>query len=50
MEEILFGPSSRADGTVNYIGSLRRTMATTGYLEVKELQRVDMVVAPYEPH
>lgn len=49
MEEILFGPSSRADGTVNYIGSLRRTMATTGYLEVKELQRVDMVVAPYEP-
>ncbi|MGI6786870.1 MAG: GuaB3 family IMP dehydrogenase-related protein [Gleimia sp.] len=50
MEEIMLGPSSRANGTVNYIGSLRRTMATTGYLEVKDLQRVEMVVAPYEPH
>ncbi|MDO5035308.1 MAG: GuaB3 family IMP dehydrogenase-related protein [Actinomycetaceae bacterium] len=49
MREILLGPSSRADGTVNYIGSLRRTMATTGFLEVKDLQRVDMVVAPYQP-
>lgn len=50
MSEILLGPSSRADGTVNYMGSLRRTMATTGYSEVKDLQRVEMVVAPYEPH
>ncbi|MDO5049869.1 MAG: GuaB3 family IMP dehydrogenase-related protein [Actinomycetaceae bacterium] len=50
MQEIMLGPSSRADGTVNYIGSLRRTMATTGYLEVKDLQRVEMVVSPYEPH
>ncbi|MDO5721512.1 MAG: GuaB3 family IMP dehydrogenase-related protein [Actinomycetaceae bacterium] len=50
LEEILLGPSSRADGTVNYVGSLRRTMATTGYLEVKDLQRVDMVVSPYDPH
>lgn len=50
LEQILLGPSSRADGTVNYVGSLRRTMATTGYLEVKDLQRVDMVVSPYDPH
>ncbi len=50
LEQILLGPSSRADGSVNYVGSLRRTMATTGYLEVKDLQRVDMVVSPYDPH
>lgn len=50
MREIVLGPSSRADATANYMGSLRRTMATTGYLEVKDLQRVEMVVSPYEPH
>ncbi|WIK64632.1 GuaB3 family IMP dehydrogenase-related protein [Gleimia hominis] len=48
MEQILLGPSSRADGKVNFIGSLRRAMATTGYAEVKDLQRVEMVVSPYE--
>lgn len=48
MEQILLGPSSRADGKVNFIGSLRRAMATTGYAEVKDLQRVEIVVSPYE--
>lgn len=49
LEEILHGPSSRADGTVNFLGSLRRTMATAGYSELKDLQRVDLVVTPYDP-
>jgi IMP dehydrogenase len=47
LEEILFGPSSVADGQVNLIGALRRSMATTGYSDVKEFQRVEVVVAPY---
>ena len=44
LEEILFGPSVTADGTMNLVGALRRAMATTGYTEVKEFQRVEVVV------
>jgi IMP dehydrogenase len=44
LEEILFGPSRVADGTMNLIGALRRSMATTGYTDLKELQRVEVVV------
>ena len=49
MAEILNGPSDRADGTLNLMGALRRTLATTGYSDVKELQRVEIVLAPYDP-
>jgi IMP dehydrogenase len=44
MEEILFGPSRVADGTMNLIGALKRSMATTGYTDLKEFQRVEVVV------
>ena len=44
MEEVLFGPSRVADGTMNLIGALKRSMATTGYTELKEFQRVEVVV------
>jgi IMP dehydrogenase len=44
LEEILFGPSRVADGTMNLIGALKRSMATTGYTELKEFQRVEVVV------
>ena len=47
MAEILHGPSDRADGTLNIMGALRRTLATTGYADVKELQRVEVVLSPY---
>lgn len=47
LAEILYGPSSAADGRVNLIGALRRSMATTGYSDLKEFQRVEVVVAPY---
>ena len=48
LEEILFGPGRLADGTTNIIGALRRAMATTGYSDLKEFQRVEVVVAPYQ--
>jgi IMP dehydrogenase len=48
LQQILFGPSTVADGRVNLIGALRRSMATTGYSDLKEFQRVEVVVAPYE--
>ncbi|MDO5712684.1 MAG: GuaB3 family IMP dehydrogenase-related protein [Micrococcales bacterium] len=47
LQEILHGPGRAADGTTNFVGALRRSMATTGYSEVKEFQRVEVVVSPY---
>jgi IMP dehydrogenase len=44
LEEIMFGPSRVADGTMNLVGALRRAMATTGYTELKEFQRIEVVV------
>jgi len=49
LEEILLGPGRMADGTTNLIGALRRAMATTGYSDLKAFQRVEVVVAPYQP-
>ncbi len=42
--EVLHGPSSNAQGTMNIVGALRKAMATTGYSDIKEFQRVEMVV------
>ena len=47
LAQILHGPSSSADGSTNLVGALRRAMATTGYSDIKEFQRVEVVVAPY---
>ena len=45
LEEILCGPSRVSDGSMNMIGALRRAMATTGYSDLKEFQRVEVTVA-----
>ena len=37
-------PSHTPDGTMNLVGALRKAMGTTGYTEVKEFQRVEIVV------
>ena len=44
IEEVLFGPSTVSDGTMNLCGALRRSMATCGYLDLKEFQRVEVIV------
>ena len=44
LEQILHGPSNVADGMLNMVGALRRTMATSGYSDLKEFQRVEVVV------
>ena len=46
LEQILHGPSDVADGSLNLIGSLRRTMATSGYSDLKEFQRVEVAITP----
>ena len=48
--EILTGPSHTPDGTMNLFGALRRAMATTGYSELKEFQRVEVTVNPALTH
>jgi IMP dehydrogenase len=48
LEQILQGPSNAADGRTNLMGALRKSMATTGYSDLKEFQKVDTVVAPYD--
>ena len=47
LEQVLYGPAPVANGTVNLIGALKKSMATTGYSDLKEFQRVEVVVAPY---
>ena len=42
--EVLHGPSNRSDGSMNVVGALRKAMATTGYSDMKEFQRVEVVV------
>ena len=49
LEQILHGPSVVADGSLNLMGALRRTMATSGYSDLKEFQRVEVAVTPNAP-
>jgi IMP dehydrogenase len=44
LDRILVGPSSAPDGSMNLFGALRRAMATTGYSDCKEFQRVEVTV------
>jgi IMP dehydrogenase len=44
LEEILLGPSHTSDGSMNLFGALRRAMATCGYSDVKEFQRVEVLI------
>ncbi|MBI4260515.1 MAG: GuaB3 family IMP dehydrogenase-related protein [Actinobacteria bacterium] len=46
LQEILTGPAHENDGTLNLFGALRMSMATTGYANVKEFQKAELVVAP----
>jgi IMP dehydrogenase len=46
LEEILTGPAHENDGTFNLFGALATSMATTGYANVKEFQKAELVIAP----
>jgi len=46
LQEVLTGPSNTSDGSMNLFGALRRSMATCGYSDLKEFQRVEVVVKP----
>ncbi|TDB90213.1 GuaB3 family IMP dehydrogenase-related protein [Micromonospora fluostatini] len=44
MEQVLFGPADEPDGQLNLFGALRRAMAKCGYRDLKEFQRVGLVL------
>jgi IMP dehydrogenase len=46
LKEILVGPAHENDGRRNLFGALRVSMATTGYADVKEFQKAEVMVAP----
>jgi IMP dehydrogenase len=46
LQEVLLGPAHENDGRRNLFGALRTAMATTGYADVKEFQKAEVMVAP----
>ena len=44
LERVLYGPSDDADGSMNLFGGLRRAMAKCGYRDLKEFQKVSLVL------
>jgi IMP dehydrogenase len=46
LEQIVLGPAQDNDGTFNLMGALRTSMATTGYADIAEFHRAEVMVAP----
>ncbi|AUC61051.1 IMP dehydrogenase GuaB [Cyanobacterium sp. HL-69] len=46
IEEILTGPAKLDDGTHNLLGALKTSMGTLGAKDIKEMQQVEVVIAP----
>ncbi|MFA5316139.1 MAG: GuaB3 family IMP dehydrogenase-related protein [Dehalococcoidales bacterium] len=46
LEQVLFGPTSVTDGSQNLVGALRTAMGTCGALNIQEMHRAEMVIAP----
>jgi IMP dehydrogenase len=46
LQEILVGPAHENDGKRNLFGGLQMSMATTGYADVKEFQKAEVMIAP----
>ncbi|MGA8038655.1 MAG: GuaB3 family IMP dehydrogenase-related protein [Acidimicrobiia bacterium] len=46
LQQILLGPAHENDGKLNLFGALQVSMATTGYSDVKEFQKAEVMIAP----
>jgi IMP dehydrogenase len=46
LKEILLGPAHKDDGTMNLVGALRLSMGSLGAKDIKEMQNVEMIIAP----
>lgn len=47
LEEVLYGPSHRVDGTANIVGAIRQAMAACGFTDLKEFQRSEVVLSGF---
>jgi IMP dehydrogenase len=46
IKEILVGPAKLDDGTHNFLGAIKTSMGTLGAKNMKEMQQVEVVIAP----
>ena len=46
LEEILYGPANRDDGSQNLMGALQTCMGNVGAMNIRELQTTELVIAP----
>lgn len=46
LEQILRGPAQLDDGTHNLLGALKTSMGTLGAKDIKEMQQVEVIIAP----
>jgi IMP dehydrogenase len=46
LEQILRGPAQLDDGTHNFLGALQTSMGTLGAKDIREMQQVEVVIAP----
>src|SRR5579862_546954 len=46
LQHLLFGPSTRSDGTRNLVGALRLAMSMCGARNIREMHRAELMVAP----
>lgn len=46
LKEILHGPAKFDDGSMNLVGALKTSMGTLGATNLKEMQEVEVVIAP----
>ena len=46
LDTLLFGPTSRTDGTQNLVGAIRTCMGVCGASTISEMHDVEMVIAP----
>lgn len=46
LQEILVGPAKFDDGSENFVGALKTSMGTLGAENIKEMQNIEIVIAP----
>ena len=46
LKEILLGPARHDDGTQNLVGALKTSLGTLGAANLKEMQQVEIIIAP----
>jgi len=49
LKQILLGPATKDDGTLNLIGALRNAMGVCGAKTIREMHRCEIVIAPALP-